>query len=379
MSNKKQIEINVNEKIASLVDIKETLVCGNSDYDIIFHFDEPWEKYPAKTALFVYGSNTVEKVFEGDICEGIAIEGATSCSIGVFAGDLITTTGACINCIPSIRDFGKTPVAPTEDVYNQIMELLNKAIKSDTKLPVGGLKGQVLKKFSEKDYDFVWDFDKNGVFVYNNAETYTQGEIVFYEGALYTPKVDEATGIIPTDEKFWQDLTSSKASKTEVKNKVDREEFHETLKNYVSNVAGFDGVTVEERAISLSVDLNVDGIEVEFDENNEAVSFNITSFLPIKPGSLYVNNYAINWEWKDDGNGNLIRDGEIAGTVDYETGKIELNYITQGNTYVNFKPDATCIGLSTPINTILERITNVENSIIGVEEELQMINEGGIE
>lgn len=148
-------------------------------------------------------------------------------------------------------------------------------------------------------------------------------------------------------------------------------------KEAVTKIAGFDGVTVEERAISLSVDLNVDGIEVEFDENNEAVSFNITSFLPIKPGSLYVNNYGTGWEWEDDGNGNLIRDGGIAGTVNYETGKIELNYITQGNTYVTFKPDATCIGLSIPINTILKRITDVENSISGVEEELALLNEGG--
>lgn len=174
-------------------------------------------------------------------------------------------------------------------------------------------------------------------------------------------------------------LLSEDSAKTIYVAKADlpQEVSKQIKKEAVTKIAGFDGVTVEERAISRSVNLNVDGIEVEFDENNEAYSFNITSFLPIKPGSLHVDNSATGWEWEDDGNGNLIRDGEIAGTVDYETGKIGLSFITQGYTFVSFKPDATCIGLSTSINTILKRITDVENSISGVEEELTLLNEGG--
>ena len=46
--------------------------------------------------------------------------------VGVFAGNLSTTTAAYVPCKKSILCGGGVPAAPAEDVYNQIMELLNK-------------------------------------------------------------------------------------------------------------------------------------------------------------------------------------------------------------------------------------------------------------
>lgn len=159
----KQINIEVRNKRAKLTNPDEYLVCGNNDYELVFGFDEEWAEYPAKTALFVFADKSVPVVFEGNICKGVAIEGATECAIGVFAGDIKTTTGAFICCVASIRDIGKTPKAPEPDVYNQIMELLQKAIQAHTELPIGGKAGQILKKKSNKDYDTEWADDENGI------------------------------------------------------------------------------------------------------------------------------------------------------------------------------------------------------------------------
>lgn len=156
----KQIEINVNNKIACLVDEEQYLVCGNNDYEVVFHFDEQWSGVNAKTALFVFGQEPIAMPFEGNVCEGVAIEGATLCGIGVFAGNLKTSTGAYIKCLPSIRDNGGIPKPPTPEVYDKIMEMLDKAMQAHTELPKGGEVGQVLKKKSEKDYDVEWVDDK---------------------------------------------------------------------------------------------------------------------------------------------------------------------------------------------------------------------------
>ena len=132
MTNENELRIEVRDKIATLKSQNFNLVGGNSDYDVVFDFDEDWADVIAKTAIFIYGkSEPVYKVFDGNVCEGVAITDATMCLIGVVAGDVKTTTPACVECIyRSITDEANgVPQPPTEDVYNQIMELLNKYIQ----------------------------------------------------------------------------------------------------------------------------------------------------------------------------------------------------------------------------------------------------------
>lgn len=161
---KKQIHIQVKDKIATFVSMNFTLVGGNSDYEVVFDFDSEWAKYPVKTALFIYADETKKVVIDGNTCKGIPIEKATICLIGAFAGDIYTTTPACIRDIKlSIRDMATSlPEPPTEDVYNQIMELLNRYINEASGIPSGGAKGQVLKKASDNDYDATWQDDEKG-------------------------------------------------------------------------------------------------------------------------------------------------------------------------------------------------------------------------
>jgi hypothetical protein len=130
MGEKKQIRISVKDKIACLVDEEQFLVCGNNDYEVVFDFDSDWEGINAKTAVFVYGDTPIHQPFTDNICEGVEIRNATLCAIGVFAGDIKTTTGAVIECKTSIRDLGGVPKPPSKEVYDKIMDLLNEAISN---------------------------------------------------------------------------------------------------------------------------------------------------------------------------------------------------------------------------------------------------------
>ena len=110
---------------------QEQIVCGNKDYQIKFHFDEEWDGHPVKTARFVWNGTHEDKVFEGDVCDCPAMFKTNLCAVGVFAGDLSTTTPGLISCRKSILCEDGPPAPPSEDVYHQIMELINN-------LPSGG-------------------------------------------------------------------------------------------------------------------------------------------------------------------------------------------------------------------------------------------------
>ena len=118
-----EIAIKVRNKVAASP--HETIVCGNSDYTLAFDFDEEWNAYEAKTARFVYGGKFEDVVFTGNICAVPTIQNATVCEVGVYAGNLRTTTPALISCNPSILCKGGLPADPAPDVYAQLMEKLN--------------------------------------------------------------------------------------------------------------------------------------------------------------------------------------------------------------------------------------------------------------
>lgn len=100
-------------------------VCGNSDYTVIFTFDEEWDEYTQKTARFVYGSSYTDVLFEGNECQFPVIERASMVAVGVFAGNLRTSTGASVRACLSIRSGIGAPVDPEPDVYDQIAETLS--------------------------------------------------------------------------------------------------------------------------------------------------------------------------------------------------------------------------------------------------------------
>lgn len=123
---KKYIKVMVRDKIAAADQVR--YVCGNSDYALSFDFDEEWSKYEHKTARFIYNGRFVDVVFSGNECPVPIISNTYNIKVGVYAGDLSTTTPAYIPATKSILCDNAPPADPTPDVYAQIMELLNKQI-----------------------------------------------------------------------------------------------------------------------------------------------------------------------------------------------------------------------------------------------------------
>ena len=119
----KTFEISVKDKIAALTN-DAMYVCGNSDYVVNFHFDAEWDAYDTKTARFAYKGTYQDQVFQGTECSVPIIHDAHIIMVGVFAGNLHTTTAACIGAKRSILSGSGVPADPAPDVYAQIMELI---------------------------------------------------------------------------------------------------------------------------------------------------------------------------------------------------------------------------------------------------------------
>ena len=105
------------------------IVCGNSDYIIEFNFDEEWDSHETKTARFIYDGKQADVIFTGNTCPVPIITNARVCMVGVFAGDLQTTTPALIECEPSILCGSGVPADPTPDVYAQLLEMYDQLRK----------------------------------------------------------------------------------------------------------------------------------------------------------------------------------------------------------------------------------------------------------
>lgn len=125
----KNLQVAVADKRATLIG-DGSIVCGNSDYTITFTFDDDWADSTAKTARFFFytdkGPEYVEVAFTGWQVAVPVLSGITEVWVGVYAGDLQTTTKARIPCQLSILCGGGEPHAePPQDVYNQLIELLN--------------------------------------------------------------------------------------------------------------------------------------------------------------------------------------------------------------------------------------------------------------
>lgn len=104
-------------------------VCGNTDYRLVFDFDEEWSEYDAKTARFARESGYEDVVFIGNECPIPATSDTYYIYVGVYAGDLRTTTPARVACKKSILCGSGLPDPPAPDVYARIMDMLNDCLE----------------------------------------------------------------------------------------------------------------------------------------------------------------------------------------------------------------------------------------------------------
>lgn len=97
----KDLHIIIKDKIATYIQRDGAIVCGNSDYQIVFTFDEEWDAYTTKTARFRWGGENHDVTFTGNTCDVPVISDATSVIVGVFV-DEIASTSVIIPCRRSI-------------------------------------------------------------------------------------------------------------------------------------------------------------------------------------------------------------------------------------------------------------------------------------
>ena len=112
----KVLNVNVANKIATYRKHDGAIVCGNSDYQVKFTFDEEWAEHDKKTARFIWNGLHMDKNFTGDTCEVPIIRGARIVKVGVYAGNLSTTTSATIPALPSVLCGGEAPT-PENDKH----------------------------------------------------------------------------------------------------------------------------------------------------------------------------------------------------------------------------------------------------------------------
>lgn len=110
------IDVVIDNKHAAAMDAP-TIVCGNSDYTITFNFGIGWSSEGAKTARFVYVQDGKVKYqdvdFTGSTVKVPILSNIKEVRVGVYAGNLRTTTAARIPCEPSIRCGTGVPDAQT--------------------------------------------------------------------------------------------------------------------------------------------------------------------------------------------------------------------------------------------------------------------------
>ena len=87
-------------------------------------------RWLVKTVRFVNGNKHKDVILKNDSCEfPIDIMGSVV-EVGVFAGDLKSTTSSYVVFLPSILEHFGIPVDPTPEVYMQVMRLIQE-IKND--------------------------------------------------------------------------------------------------------------------------------------------------------------------------------------------------------------------------------------------------------
>lgn len=102
-----------------------TIICGNSDYTVVWDLDAEWAAYDTKTMRVNLADGTYQDVvFTGDSVALPVVSTPGWVSVGLYAGDLHTSRAADLRVLPSVTTPGGAPADPPESVYDQLMELI---------------------------------------------------------------------------------------------------------------------------------------------------------------------------------------------------------------------------------------------------------------
>lgn len=153
------IDIIIRNKTASAVN-PPCIVCGNSDYNVKFDFDDEWQAHNSKIGVFAYnrcGEWRSENVlFEGDTCPVPALHGVRSVWIGVTAGDVRTSTPADVPCGVGATDFSDTTEKPSADIWGQILAKLDELQTEIDEIKEGEVWEKVCEVTTTEDVSFIY-------------------------------------------------------------------------------------------------------------------------------------------------------------------------------------------------------------------------------
>ena len=106
-----------------------TVICGNSDYTVVWDLDDEWTPYGTRTMRVNLADGSYQDVvFTGSTAALPVLSTPGWASVGLYAGDLHTSRAADLRVLPSVTTPGGAPADPAEDVYAQITEKLNRLI-----------------------------------------------------------------------------------------------------------------------------------------------------------------------------------------------------------------------------------------------------------
>ena len=186
------LNVDVVNKIATFQKRGGCIVCGNSDYQIQFAFDREWDAYDKKTARFIYNGQfadvNFDKTEDNNICAVPILYDTTEVEIGVYAGELKTTTSAFIGCYRSILCEVAKPSEENDRLHsNEAKEAADRAeaaakVAEDAadraETEGGGISAEVDRRLSALENDTAPRFTtdktltlKNGVLSVNTATT----------------------------------------------------------------------------------------------------------------------------------------------------------------------------------------------------------------
>ncbi len=124
------IKIKVHNRVA-FCDGNSQITTMNTGDKVVFEFDDEWnpESFTeTRTARFIKGNDYIDIPFNGNVCVLPAYSDYGNVYIGVFWGDIKTTNPAKITVNTSIASEFGFPENPPNEVYNQILEVLNQKV-----------------------------------------------------------------------------------------------------------------------------------------------------------------------------------------------------------------------------------------------------------
>lgn len=191
------INITIRDKIA--VADKTLYVCGNSDFVIHFDFDAEWKEYDTKTARFITSDDTYHDViFDGSDCPMPILTDTYLIKVGVFAGNLRTTTSALVSARKSILCRSGSPAAPPDDVYAQIMEKLNMISDDIGKAVEDYLEDHPIGGGVDFETDETLTLSPDGILSVNTAESVEQDNTLPVTSAAVFAEVGNINALLET-------------------------------------------------------------------------------------------------------------------------------------------------------------------------------------